>query len=56
MEVVINKLGNTGSNSTNTENIAGKIYNGLELKSVYMFTWKKNTTNRSLPIYVHHIR
>ena len=47
MKVVINyKLGNTGSNivQTNTENIAGKVYNGLELKTVSMFTWKKNTT------------
>ena len=26
---------------TNTENIVGKVYNGLELKSVSMFTWKK---------------
>ena len=26
---------------TNTENIAGKVYNGLELKCVSVFTWKK---------------
>ena len=26
---------------TYTENIAGKVYNGLELKRFYMFTWKK---------------
>ena len=34
---------------TNAENIAGKVYNGLELTSVSMFTWK-NTLQEPLPV------
>ena len=49
MELEVTKLGNTAlhysgslvQTNTESENIAGKVYNGLELKSVSTFTWKK---------------